>query len=344
MSAEAQKSAAEQKSIVPRERLAFIPKDFDDAWRQADVLSKSNILPDALRGKPHDVLATIVTGAELGLSPMQSMREIYIVKGKGFVSSALKVALVKQSDVCEFFQLVSSSATKAVYKTKRRGEEATTLEYTMDQAVAAGLASNDNYKKHPDVMLRSRCSGRLCDIVYPDVVRGVGDRDDVGPETAVTINAAPSTFAPPPPAMEDAQVVPPTPPPRQPTPEQAFQQAKNEQDLKGTPPAAPPKREPKLKIKDVPTPEREPGSDDGDEAPAASGASETQGELNVEPPSDLAIYAEVKALTSREDVTEAELDALSPKAKTVQGPVRKEIADMFIAARARLNKKRTGGK
>lgn len=352
MSADTQKPEA--KSIVPRERLAFVPKDFDDAWRQADVLSKSNILPDALRGKPHDILATIVTGAELGLSPMQSMRDIFIVKGKGFVSSALKVALVKQSDACEFFQLVESTPTRAIYETKRKGEpKPTRLEYTMEQAKTAGLASNDNYTKHPDAMLRSRCSGRLCDIVYPDVIRGVGDKDDLPAERAIAVNAAPQTFAPPAPPIEDAQVVAPTPPP--PTPKQAFEQAKNDLELKGVAPAEPPKRE-RIKIDDKTTEtveqvmsqqidahqqrlDRQPGDDDGDETPTQIPVS------NMKPGAEAEarqLLSEVNGVDPNLPGATEQLDLIAPRAKQAQGPLRQQIADAVKAKREAIKKARGG--
>jgi hypothetical protein len=54
---------------VTREPLSFIPKNLDEAWRQSELLCKANVFPDALRGKPHDVLVTIMTGAELASRP-----------------------------------------------------------------------------------------------------------------------------------------------------------------------------------------------------------------------------------------------------------------------------------
>ena len=324
--------AAIQKA--PRAPLAFLPSNLDDAWRISEMLSKSGILPDALKGRPHDILVTIMTGTELGLSPMAAIRDIYVVKGKGYMSALLKIALVKQSPECEYFRCVESTDKKAVFETRRRGEGVTRFEYTIDDAIRADLvgkskkadAQKDNWEKNPKLMCRRRCGSELADEVYSDIVRGIGNRDDVQHDDAVSVNAAPTTFAPPAPEPEDATVVPPTPP-QQPAKieqnvavEKAFVAAQNE-TLK-----APPARV------------REPGDDDDEVPPARSTPPKGQGELLVEPESDLAIYAAVKAVCDNPSSTEADVDAISAKGRTVKGPVRNEIATLIIAKRAALKK------
>lgn len=306
-----------------RERLAFVPKDFDDAWRQADVLSKVGIFPDYLKGKPHDILATIITGAELGLSPMQSVRDIVVVKGKGFIQSALKVALVKQSPLCEYFRMVESTDKKAVYETSRVNEGKSRYEYTIEMAQTAGLASNDNYRKNPAAMLRARCSGTLAEIVYSDVTRGIGDKEDLAPETAMSLNAAPRTYAPPAPEMEDAQVVAPTPP-QAPSAAQVSEAAAK---IPGSDAASGHLAGPAA---------REPGSDDDvpvePPAPKSTPPKSQGGE-------DLAVFAELTAIDPAAPNAEALLDALSPRARAINGPMRKEISDLFIASRKALRTK-----
>jgi hypothetical protein len=299
-----QQPAAIQKA--PRAPLAFVPANLDEAWRIAEMLSKSGILPDALRGKPHDILVTVMTGTELGLSPMQSIRDVYVVKGRGYVSSLLKVALVKQSQECEFFRCVETSATKATFTTRRKGEGETTFSFTLEEAKAAGLiASGGNWEKYPALMLRRRCSGQLADEVYPDVVRGIGDSDDVRQAAPVELNAAPPTWAPPAPALEEAQLAPPSPP---------------------SPPAAveAPKAS-RLPIVDAPAPEAKPSP--------PKQATPKQSALLPEEPNDLAVFAAVQAVDPAGEHATAQLDAISPAARKLQGPVRAEISAMMVAKR-----------
>ena len=69
----------------------IVPYANPDALAQleafAQKIAPSALLPETLRGKPGDVLITIMTGAELGLSPMQSLRSIHVVKGKAILSA-----------------------------------------------------------------------------------------------------------------------------------------------------------------------------------------------------------------------------------------------------------------
>lgn len=177
-------------ALAKREPMEFVPRNVDQAWRMAELLAKAQIVPDTLKGKPHDILVVLMTGAELGLSPTASMREIYVVKGKGYISALLKVALVRQSPECVSWQLLESSAERAVFETQRRGDKSPTrMTFTVDEAIRAGLigreaknpanTGTDNWSKYTTLMLRRRCSSQLADEVYPDVTRGLGIVDEM---------------------------------------------------------------------------------------------------------------------------------------------------------------------
>lgn len=157
----------------------FAPQGLEQAMRLADTLAKSNLLPGPLRGKPSDVLVTLITGHELGLSPMQAVRGIHVIEGKAVMSADLTVAMVmRRREVCEFFRLVKSTDTLAEYQAKRVGSEPVTLAWTVEQATKAGLANKDNWKKHPAAMLRARCASALARAVFPDLTMGVYDPDE----------------------------------------------------------------------------------------------------------------------------------------------------------------------
>jgi hypothetical protein len=178
--------AMEAKELATRAPLEFELANVDDAWRMAGMLSKSGLIPDALVGKPHDVLVTLLVGRELGLSPMQSLRLIYVVKGRPYISSQLKIARVKQSEECVYFRCVETTNEKATFETERRGEGKTTLTFTAEEARAAQLLGRqtrsgepDNWMKYTALMLRWRAASQLCDMVYPDVVGGIGTHDEL---------------------------------------------------------------------------------------------------------------------------------------------------------------------
>lgn len=145
----------------------------------SERLATSSLIPSSLQGRPGDVMVIVLTGQELGLSPMQSIRSINVIDGKPVLDAALIVALVKRSSACEEFRLVESTNERATYETRRRGEsKATPMTYTIADAKAAGLTNKQNWIKHPAAMLRARCSSALGRAVYPDVVLNIYDQDE----------------------------------------------------------------------------------------------------------------------------------------------------------------------
>lgn len=159
----------------------FVPENIGEALKLAERLATSGLIPAALKGKPADVLVVLMTGRELGLAPMQALRSINVIQGKAAMSADLMQALaVSRRDVCEYFQMIESTALVATYETRRRGNpNPTRLSYTMEEAKAAGLAANDNYRKNPAAMLRARCKSALCKAEYPDLLAGVYDPEEL---------------------------------------------------------------------------------------------------------------------------------------------------------------------
>jgi hypothetical protein len=159
----------------------FEPNSITEAMTVAKTLVASRLLPKAVT-TPEAAFAIIMTGREMGLTAMQSLRSIHVVEGRPTMSADLMAALVKRSPECEWFRLVSSTAEVAVYEAKRRGEpEPTRMSFSFDEAKAAGLTSKDNYRKFPAAMLRARCIAALARAVFPDVMLGVYELDELTP-------------------------------------------------------------------------------------------------------------------------------------------------------------------
>jgi len=166
-----------------------------DIVRQADPLggtaliaAASSLAPDALRGRPQDALIVLMAGRELGLAPMQSMRMLSVIKGKVTLAADATVALVRRSGECVEWRLVETTAQRATYTTRRKGDtEPTTLTWTIEQAQRAGLTGGQGWRSYPEAMLRARCASALARVVYPDLVAGIYDPD----ELATAIESAP---------------------------------------------------------------------------------------------------------------------------------------------------------
>jgi hypothetical protein len=157
---------------------AFEPTSIDECYRLAKILHAGRILPKGIT-TPEAAFTIIVAGREFGLTAMQSVRMLFSIDGKIGMYADLAVGLVKQRPICEQFQLIESTPKIATYRTKRKGEDPTTMSFTIEEATVAGLTGKGTWKSYPAAMLRARASMALARAVYPDVVGGLYDPDEL---------------------------------------------------------------------------------------------------------------------------------------------------------------------
>lgn len=154
-------------------------EEFTQMQEMAKALAPATILPAVLKQSPANLVVIMMTGAELGMSPMQAVRSIHLIDGKPVLSAdAIAAMCMRHRDVCEELTLVESTDTKATYRAKRAGaSQPVTLSYTIEQAGKAGLAGRGTWAKHPAAMLRARCIAAICRAVFPDLAAGLYDAD-----------------------------------------------------------------------------------------------------------------------------------------------------------------------
>lgn len=144
---------------------------------------------------PQQALMIAMSGRDLGLSYTQALRAFHIIKTKPTLSADGMVAVcLHHHDVCETFRPVDVTDTKATWETKRAGADPVRYTFTIEDAQRAGLI-NEMYKKHPKRMLSARCKAYLARDVYPELLMGLYDPDEVA-EIAVraTPPGAPIAF------------------------------------------------------------------------------------------------------------------------------------------------------
>lgn len=184
--------------------LAIIPKSLDEVNSLAEVLAKSTLLPDALRGKVPDVVVSILAGQELGLSPMAAIRGVHVVQGKPVLSADTMVALVLRSGLAEYFTCVEDTDARVTYETKRKGSpQPQRLSWTAEDTKRAGLNTKDSWRLYPRSMMKARAKSLLARDVYPDVIAGVYSDDEI----QVPATAPPIRAPEPIPEVEDAVLV-----------------------------------------------------------------------------------------------------------------------------------------
>jgi hypothetical protein len=185
---------------APRDPVPFYPTNADEMWRYAMMLANSTHLPKAYyekdeRGKAFgrarvaDVHLTLMKGHDLGIKPMTAISNINIIDGKAEVGALLMVSLCLKSGMCEYFRPVRWNDRSATYITKRVGaDQPVEFTYTIEMADRLGLLDkgktewareNNQWKKQPDTMLRRRAQSMLAREIYPDIVLGLYDHDEL---------------------------------------------------------------------------------------------------------------------------------------------------------------------
>lgn len=147
-------------------------QEADLAYQMAQKLAATSFVPQSLRGKPGDITAAILAGAELGLKPMATLKSIDVIQGTPALRAhAMRAIVQKQGHEIE---LVESTDTRCVMRGRRKGSEAwQTVEWTVDRARLMGLLGKDQWKKNPKGMLVARATGELSRLIASDALHGM---------------------------------------------------------------------------------------------------------------------------------------------------------------------------
>lgn len=140
----------------------------------AKALAVGDLLPQAYRNKPANVLIAMGLGQAMGLTPAESLYRIDVIQGKPVASAELIASMVRKAG--HRLRVQTDDAGKRVKATIVRADDPD-YEHTVvrDQAWAQqmGLASKDNYKKQPLTMLQWRAITAVARLACPDALYGV---------------------------------------------------------------------------------------------------------------------------------------------------------------------------
>jgi hypothetical protein len=139
----------------------------------AEAVCSTTMAPAAYRGKPAEATAAILAGAELGFSPMASLRAFDNIGGTP-APKAMTLRAVVQAAGHEV-RIVESTAERAVVDGRRRGEtEWQTSVWDIPRAQAMPqYKSNPNWKSVPAQMLVARATAEVCRWIAADAVMGM---------------------------------------------------------------------------------------------------------------------------------------------------------------------------
>lgn len=175
---------SEGTEMVVSERGYFSPTSMRDAITFAEFVSDSEFLPKDYKildpkQKLANVIISIQFGAELGLSPMQSLQNISVVNSRPAVWGDAQLGIVRASGKMEFISEFFEGNPydddfKAVCVVKRKGEPEVRREFSVSDAKEAGLWDKaGTWKTHKKRMLQYKARAFALRDAFTDILKGL---------------------------------------------------------------------------------------------------------------------------------------------------------------------------
>lgn len=192
--------------------MAFIPNDLDQIWRMAKMAVMGGMAPKSLvEGKDPDEATSacaiaIMAGAELGLTPLMSLRSYAVVNGRPSLWGDGIKAVVRKSGICAYIK--TGYDDKGGWCEAKRTDtgEIKRVDFTYVQAKAAGLLD----KKGPwsqgfkDMMAERRATFRCLNDLFADVLGGIASGEEAI-EDGPMLDVSPQRSGPPSPPSPPAE-------------------------------------------------------------------------------------------------------------------------------------------
>jgi len=143
-------------------------RNFNEIWKLANVVKQSKVFGNMSTA---EAATKIITGMEMGITPIRAIRHIDVIDGKPSVSGQLSAAMIREHPVYDYDILKANDelATTAIYKD---GEEIGRASFTWEQAKNAGLARKNNWDNYREDMLVWRSIKRAKRRYCPEVGHG----------------------------------------------------------------------------------------------------------------------------------------------------------------------------
>jgi len=142
--------------------------------RQAEILSKSTIVPKDYRNNVPNIVAAALAGSSFDWDCMTSMRMLQVIQGQASVKPEALLALIRKAGHnVEFTVLPDKSGIEATGTRADNGDTGSAT-FTMDDAKRANLLKNGTWGAYPLDMCQWRAVSRLARQLFSDCVLGAG--------------------------------------------------------------------------------------------------------------------------------------------------------------------------
>jgi hypothetical protein len=171
----------------------LVPISDEAMFARCEKFSKSGLVPDSLRNNPNAVFMVAQLGSELGVSPMQAMLSIHMIKGKPAMAGVMYAGIIQADPRCEVYKVSYEGEgmdRKCVITTARGTALEDSTEFSIKDAKQAGLLGKEVWQKYPDDMLFNKAVARHGKRFWADRLMGMQvvedmEATDIGPSTAL---------------------------------------------------------------------------------------------------------------------------------------------------------------
>ena len=157
---------------------------FEHLWRVAKAFSMSGMVPAHFQGKPESCMVALMYADQLGEHPMVMFQEVTVINGRPGTSARFAIARANKSGLLagpitwtEKGQGDALEVTASA--TLRETGEVIQAKVTMKEAAADGWTRNSKYRSIPGQMLRWRAATRLINLYMPEVLFGLGVKEEI---------------------------------------------------------------------------------------------------------------------------------------------------------------------
>jgi len=183
----------ETQELIPRREENFslgrlMPQNIKELYWFAERVAESGMFPNVANAK--SAFLMMAQGVELGLSPLQSLRELNVINGRVDVPASVRAARIQSSPKTEVWN-VESDDNHCTIRTKRRdrssGYVVTIRREDMPQADIA------KHKTHMADWLFARAVRRASRQYFADLNLGMETDDSPEPDRVINIAAVEKT-------------------------------------------------------------------------------------------------------------------------------------------------------
>lgn len=190
----AKKEPLGEQSFI--ERLVSRAESLEDVKKVGMVIIESGFCPDHFKQSKDAVgaIMCIEAGKKLGLTWMQSLSDIYPVKGRiGIMGTAAKAVIFASGVLESWKEFTEGNYPDPEYKhiivSKRKGlPEEFRSEFSVFDAATAGLMKKDIYTKYGKRMIGWRVLGFHASDYYQDILKGMKTVEELNDYDPMLIN------------------------------------------------------------------------------------------------------------------------------------------------------------